>query len=269
MKIGCCVNMVAEDAAGIGIDRIETLAALGYDYVELPLAQMMALDDAAYEALVQRVEASGLKCLANNNFFPATMRLTGPETTPTDELEAYIKRGIQRALRLGSKSIVFGSSGAKNIPAGFAYDTAWNQVVDVLRLVDKCIDGRDICIAIEPLNKLESNMILTAVEGLTLVKAVDRPHIRLLVDFYHLSMEHEDVAIIGEAAKYLQHMHIANPVGRVWPKAGDGATYSDFIGALAQAGYDGCISIEAFSDDFDTDAKEAIGFMRGLVSSQR
>ena len=37
MKIGCCLNMVAEGPDGTGIEHIEKLAELGYDYVELPM----------------------------------------------------------------------------------------------------------------------------------------------------------------------------------------------------------------------------------------
>ena len=50
MKFGCCLNMVAEGPDGTGIEHIEKLAQLGYDYVELPTAQMMELDDEAFAA---------------------------------------------------------------------------------------------------------------------------------------------------------------------------------------------------------------------------
>ena len=268
IKIGCCVNMVAEDAAGIGFDRIKTLAKLGYDYVELPLAQMMTLDDAAFKEVEGLVRDSGIPCLACNNFFPATMRLTGPVPTDDCEVKAYVIQALDRALRIGAKTIVFGSSGAKNIPEGFAYQAAWDQIVLILQMVDECIEGRDIRIAIEPLNKKESNVIMTAREGLELVKAVERRYIRLLIDFYHLSMEKEDISIICDAADYLQHMHLANPEGRIWPKYGDGTDYASFINALQKAGYNGCISIEAFSTDFEADAKEALHVIRRNINAK-
>ena len=268
MKIGCCVNMVAKDAAGTGVHHIDTLAQLGYDYIEIPLAQVMALEEAAFEALVSQVQENGIPCLACNNFFPATLRITGATPTSQEELKDYVKRALDRAEKLGAKSVVFGSSGAKNIPDGFPYDAAWKQVVALLQMIDTELEGRDIRVAIEPLNQQESNMIITAAEGLKLAKAVNRPRIRLLIDFYHLSMENEDLAIIGEAADYLQHMHLANPIGRVWPKKDDNADYSAFIRALKQARYNGCVSIEAFSDDFEHDAKEAIAVMREMIQSE-
>ena len=264
MKIGCCVNMVAVDAAKIGIDRIETLAALGYDYVELPLAQVMDLDENGFEQLVGRVKASGIECLACNNFFPPTLRLTGPEQTGRDALVRYITVALSRAELLGASNIVFGSAGAKNIPPGFKYRAAWNQIVEVLRLIDELIKNREIHVAIEPLNRRESNMILTATEGLMLATEVARPHIRLLVDYYHMMLEGESTGVIGQASGYLRHIHIANPAGRIWPRTGDGAEYAVFIRALKAAGYSGGISIEAFSNSFESDAKAALTFMREL-----
>jgi D-psicose/D-tagatose/L-ribulose 3-epimerase len=68
--------------------------------------------------------------------------------------------------------------------------------VQRLRLVDEKIGDRDIRIAIEPfiepLYELESNIVITAQEGLKLVREVDRENIRLLIDYYHLCLEKED-----------------------------------------------------------------------------
>lgn len=262
MKIGCCVNMVAKDAAGIGIDRVETLARLGYDYVELPLAQMMALDDTAFETLAKRVEDSGIRCEACNNFFPASLRITGANPTPREKLADYIDRAIARMQRLGARTVIFGSSGAKNVPEGFDHAVAWTQIVDLLRLADERAAASGVIIAIEPLNRMESNIVLNAKEGLALAREVDRPSIRLLIDFYHLRLENEDLAIVLEAADYLQHMHIANPEGRVYPKTGDENDYKSFFTALKRAGYDERVSVEAFSDDFERDAPGALETMR-------
>ena len=267
IKIGCCVNMVADDPAGVGINRIATLAKLGYDYVEIPLAQAMALSEEEFAGLLEMLADNQLSCIACNNFFPATLRLTGEQTTPKAEIAAYVEQAIGRALRLGAKSVVFGSSGAKNIPAGFPYEKAWEQIVELLQMVDEIIGDKPIKVAIEPLNQEESNLVVNAHEGLALAKAVNRPNIRLLVDFFHLSMENEDVAILGEAKDYLQHMHLANPTGRIWPVRGDGVDYRSFFVALSEAGYTGGVSIEAFTDDFDKSAAEGLLSMREIVST--
>lgn len=135
---------------------------------------------------------------------------------------------------------------------------AWQQLVETLRLVDKKIADHDISIAIEPLCRLESNIVLNGHEGLQLARDVDREHISLLLDYYHLVVEEEDQIIIEKAGDYLQHMHIANPDGRVYPREDDGVDYRTFITNLKKAGYDSRISIEAYTDDFSVSAQEAL-----------
>ena len=79
MKFGCCLNMVATGSDGTGIERLDTIAKLGYDYVELPLAEMTALPREKFEEIKKIVASSGIRCETCNNFFPGTIRLTGSD----------------------------------------------------------------------------------------------------------------------------------------------------------------------------------------------
>ena len=158
MRIGCCVNMVALAPDGIGIERLEALAAFGYDYVEMPLAQIMVLGESQFSALIEYVASVGIPCEACNNFIPAHYPITGDKVDRV-QLEAYLDEAIERACRLGAKSVVFGSSGAKNVPPGFSVEKAWGQIVETLVLADEIIGDRDLRIAIEPLCRVESNII--------------------------------------------------------------------------------------------------------------
>lgn len=261
MRIGCCVNMVALAPDGIGIERLEALAVFGYDYVEMPLAQMMALAESQFSALLEYVDSAGIPCQACNNFIPAHCPITGDKADRV-QIEEYLSEAIERAFRLGAKSIVFGSSGAKNVPPEFSMEKAWEQIIETLLLADEIIGRRDIRIAIEPLCRVESNIVVNAHEGLKLVQDVNRANVKLLLDYYHLEMEKEDYAIIDKAGDYLQHVHLANPSGRAYPQAFDGVDYRTFITNLQKAGYDGRISIEAYTDNFNATAPEALATVR-------
>jgi sugar phosphate isomerase/epimerase len=253
--------MVAQAPDGIGIERLEPLSAFGYDYVEMPLAQMMALGESQFNAVVEYVGSAGIPCEACNNFIPAHYPVTG-DTVDRAQLEAYLAEAIERALRLGAKSVVFGSSGAKNVPPGFSMEKAWGQIVETLLLVDEIIGERELKIAIEPLCRVESNIIINANEGLKLVQEVDRDNIKLLIDYYHLEMEKENHSIIEKAGEYLQHIHLANPSGRSYPQAMDDVDYRKFIANLQKAGYDSRISIEAYTDNFSNTAPAALATVR-------
>lgn len=93
MRFGCCLNMIAKGPDGTGIEYIEALAKAGFDYAELPLAEMMALPDGQFQELVRRVAGSGVHCEACNNFFPKTERLTGESADLGKSLD-YARRAM-------------------------------------------------------------------------------------------------------------------------------------------------------------------------------
>jgi len=263
MKIGYCTNLINTQADGTGSQHINMGKENGFDYVELPLAQTVALNDADYDSLKENLSASGLECEACNNFFPSNIRVTGADVN-SGAIENYLTKAISRAVDLGVKVIVFGSPMSKNLPEGFPIDKAWSQMIDLLRFINTLVKEKNITLAVEPISKGESNFINTAAEGLRLVKEADRDNIRLLIDYFHLAMENEDPQIILEAAPYLKHIHFADPEGRVYPQEVKDE-YFVFVDLLKQTGYDGLISIEAFSKNFDHDAKPAAAVMRELM----
>lgn len=113
-----------------GSEWIESGKENGFDYVELPLAQIVDLNGNAFSSLKMKVEFMGLKCEACNNFFPANIRLTG-DAADYSKIEEYLDKALGRAADLGVKVIVFGSPMSKNIPEGFPMDKAWSQLVEL------------------------------------------------------------------------------------------------------------------------------------------
>lgn len=243
----------------IGSQYIPALAKAGYDYAELPLAQMMELSDSEFEGLLQSLSEAGLMCCCCNNFFPATVRLTG-EQTDAKKIEAYIKNAVKRASRLGAGYIVFGSSGAKNVPEGFSKTKAFEQIVEVLRIAGDYTEQAGITIVIEPLNQLESNIILNLDDGMELLKSVNKPSVQLLVDYYHFEKEHETQETLQKVMPYIHHVHFAEPDGRVFPQEKK-ADYATFFDTLKKCGYSGGVSIEAYSPQPEKEIESAV-FLR-------
>jgi len=263
MRIGYCTNLIATQTDGTGREWIEKGKESGFDYVELPLAQIVDLNDREFSSLKERVGISGLKCEVCNNFFPGHVRLTG-NAVDYGKIEEYLNKALGRAAQLGVKVIVFGSPKSKNVPEGYPMDKAWSQLVELLKTIDPLVRTRGITVVIEPLNKMESNIINTAAEGLKLVKAIDRENIKLLIDYYHLVMEKENPEIILDAGSYIKHIHFANPTGRVYPiEAEDG--YVRFMNLLKRIGFEGRMSVEAYTKDFCHDAKRSVKILRQLA----
>ena len=160
--------------------------------------------------------------------------------------EEYIARAVERAARLGAKRIVFGSSGAKNVPAGFSHDRAFEQIKDILCTASRYVQPEGIIIVIEPLNREESNIIQNLMDGDRLVQAADCTNVQLLVDYYHFSMEQESLEILRQVMPKIRHVHFAEPKGRSFP-SGPTTEYEAFFQVLREGGYSDGVSVEAYS----------------------
>ena len=251
VRVGYCARL----------NGLEAAKAAGFDYVELHASEIAGLTDADFEAALARAKQIGIATPAANNFVPATIRLTGPDIKP-DEQMAHVRKAVSRLSKLGVEVIVFGSGGARKVPDGFAKEDAFKQLVDFGRRAAEEAKGYNITIAVEPLRKQETNIINSAAEGLELVKAIDHPNFELMIDFYHLASEQEDPAIVLRAKDHIKHLHMANPQGRVFPQKWEEFDYAPFFANLRAIGYTKRISVEAGTQDLPGQAPAAIALLR-------
>jgi sugar phosphate isomerase/epimerase len=225
---------------------IEILAMQGYDYLECAIAPLAAMTDGAFDALRRKVEDSPLRCEAGNLFLPGACRLTGEEADQ-DAAIAHLRRAIPRFSALGGQVAVFGSGGARNVPAGFSMERARVQMIDFTRRAGALCAEYGVRVAVEPLNRRESNIINSVAEGLAFVKLVNHANVGVLADWYHAATEREGTDGMRAAGDLLWHCHIARPDGRAYPRPDDDADkagYRCFFDALHAIGYQGRVSVE-------------------------
>ncbi len=272
VRFGYCVNMLSLPGGDeSGREFLPLMARLGVDYVELPLAQMMAYDANDFERLfVAPLETFGLACHCCNNFLPAFLRLTGPEADPAAAL-AYAETAITRARRLGATKIVFGSAGARNYPAGFPREEATAQLAALLRALEPIAVAAGITLVLEHLNKLESNLLNSLHEGVRLMQSVNLPHVRVLLDNYHLTLNGGSLDELREAGGALRHIHLARTLGRGLPCAGDEVDWRALFGMLREIGYNGDCSLEAYApvEGREERIREALTLVRTMADSNR
>lgn len=290
MRFGCCGSLVATGADKTGVEIVERIAAMGYDYIELPLAEMMDLDDEAFKNLCARVEYSGIRCEVCNNFFPSRIRLTGSQVE-MKAVEEYYCSAMDRAKQLGASVIVFGSAGAKRVPEGFPTDEAFEQLIDITKGMAAAAAKENIVIAIEPVRHPDCNIINTFEEGVCLAQKVNSAYIKVLVDSYHMACEHESPEVLVKYGKeYLTHIHFSYPNfptihgvcgpdairtvfenelhkkgwWRTYPSSKDEWNYEPFFSAVKNCGYNGRMSLEAPVEDFDRQAKQALSLLKSV-----
>ncbi len=251
---------------------IDKLADWGFDYAEPAVSQTMTLNDQEFAAALKKPKSTRIQVEAMNWVVPPEIKLTGPAANQ-EQVANYIRKSLARAEALGAKVIVFGSGGARSVPEGFPRAKAWGQLKRFLRLCGSEIvkNKYSMVIGIEPLRKAESNILNTAAECLKLAREVNHPKVRIIVDFYHLAIENEDPDIILRARDAIVHLHIANPnQGRVFPREeAEEPRYKAFFTNLRRIGYNGRISLEANTKDFESDAKAGLLFLKQMAEKYR
>jgi len=242
IKIGVCSS----------VDTIEEVASAGYEYLETGFAALAALPEEQYQRQKQKALAAPIRVEACNSMLPASQRVTGPGVD-LSAVEAFITRGFSRAQALGVEVVVFGSAGARNVPEGWPYEKAWKQIMDYLRMAEPIARSYGITIALEPLQRGESNILHYVSEGALIASVLDLPNLRTLGDIYHMVLNREPISCLTNAGTLLAHTHIANPEGRFFPSSAEEFDYKGVFRALIAADYQGRISVEGRAKDFSLD----------------
>lgn len=97
---------------------------------------------------------------------------------------------------------------------------------------------------LEPLNRYEDHMVNTLAQAVDLIRAVDLPSVRVVADFFHMSIEEADVdASIRAAAPYIAHFQVSD-TNRLEPGAGH-HDWAASLDTLRDIGYTGWLAMES------------------------
>lgn len=242
------------------------LKGLGYSFIEEGVGRFLIPDsgNAEYEKNRQTLQTTGFPIRSYIYFFPGNLKSVGPEL----HHEAILQRAdlaLKRAKECGSKNIVFGSSGSRAIPDGFDRDKAKAQHIELCKKMAPLAEKHGVTLAVEPLNRGETNFINSLAEGVEIIEAVNNPWFRLQCDIYHMLREDEKPEEIIKYSKYIVHCHIAEKQKRTAPGiAGD--DFKPYFSALKKINYRGGLSLECNWTNFDQEVKLGIEVVKRQLS---
>ncbi len=261
MRFGVCTGIDNEE-------NVRIAAESGYDYIECGFQMFANATEEQLKEWEERENKYGIFAEAANCFLPGSLPVTG-DNVDYEALREFVARGMKNSARLGLKTVVFGSSGARSIKEGYSYEKAVRQMGYFLREIASPEAAKyGITVVTEPLQKAETNMINTVKEGVLLAALADRDNIRCLADLFHMEQcgdTADDILMIKDS---IAHAHISNPVGkdgkkRIYPLYADEFDYKSFLDVLKLGACERC-SIEAAVSDFAYEAPIAIKLLRSL-----
>ncbi len=250
-----------------GSPEIASLAVqAGFDYFEWSVGGLLKPreDNMAFDQAWSAVRQSGLDCPAVNVFVPPDLKITGPAVNFA-ALKEFVTTALQRAHQAGVKVIVFGSGGARRIPDGFDRDEAWQQIIAFCQMLAPVAQAQGVTVVVEPLNVAECNVLTSVGECARLVRQINHPAIRLLVDAYHLLRDHDSMDDIYANRDILAHVHVATIPNRLAPGMED-CDLGAFFKMLVRSGYTGRISIEGKLPERADELAKSLKLMKSWMS---
>jgi D-psicose/D-tagatose/L-ribulose 3-epimerase len=238
---------------------------MGYDVVEIPIEDPGLFDVKKVKAAL---EANELKATICGSFGPGR-DLTHDDPDYRQAGLTYIESCLRIGQHLGTGFFagpMYSAVGKARLVSPEKKDREWGRAVANLRMVCKMAEKRGLEIAIEPLNRFESDLVNTAEDVMRLITDINHPAAKVLLDGFHMNIEEPDIEkAIRLAGNKLIHVQVSENY-RGTP--GTGQTRWDiYYNALKAIHYQGVVSIESFAPGI-SELADAVCMWRPAASSQ-
>ncbi len=265
MKIGASTFIWVSPFSNRTLDLIDRVKAFGFDLIEICIEDPETIDVAAIAA---RAKAAALGITICGAFGP-DRDLSAEDEAVRRAASSYLRRCIDCAAALGSPFVsgpMYSAVGKTRLLDQPQRRRQWELAVAGVREAAAYAAARGVRLAVEPLNRFETDLINTVEQGLTLIHDVGADNVGLLLDTFHMNIEERDIpaAIRGAAGHIFEFHACANDRGA--PGA-DHLPWAQIAAALAQVRYDGPVVIEAFTPEIREIAK-SVSIWRPLAASQ-
>ena len=243
----------------------QKIAELGYGAVEIAVEDPQLIDTGAIKAALSASKLEAIICGA----FGPTRDLTSDDEHLQRIGMAYIDDCLGIAEVLGANFFagpMYSAVGKARMVPPEQRAVEWDRAVTNLRTVCEKAAAKGLEIALEPLNRFESDLINNVDDVIRLIDAIDHPAAKICLDMFHMNIEEPDPeAAIRKAGDKLIHMQVSENY-RGTPGTGNGS-WDAYYRGLTGIGYSGVVSIESFTPE-NKELAGAVCIWRNLAQDQ-
>lgn len=238
---------------------------MGYDVVEIPVEDPKLIDG---PSLKEALREHGLRPTVCGVFGP-TKDLTADDLSLQENCFNYIEKCFALCQVLEVDFLagpMYSAVGKARMVADEQRKKEWNRAVTNLRKVCETAEKYGQSIALEPLNRFESDLINTAEDVIRLVNEIEHPAARVLLDGFHMTIEETNIRdAIKTVGDKLIHVQVSENHRGI---PGSGLTpWADFKLGLEEVDYQGAIVIESFTPEIK-ELAGAVCIWKTLADSQ-
>lgn len=255
MRFGLNTFIASPGFTDIDLPLIERFRGYGAEVIELAIVDPAAVSISKLKDTMKRAELERpVICGA----FGSGRDLRG-SPKEVEAATAYIDQLIDIAVNVGSKVVcgpMYSRTGRTGVHSDEERDAQLTQIASALRPLCQKAHAEGLILAIEPLNRFETDCINTVEQAVGLIDRVGEPALKVHIDTFHMNIEEIDSsAVIRDMAGHIGHVHASAShrglLGR------DQVNWTGILTALYETGYNGDIVIEGFSMDNKAIAKAA------------
>lgn len=217
-------------------------ARIGYRAVELHIRDPKSV---AQRAILQVLEKTGVEASTigtGQAYGEDRIFFTSPDGEIRRAAVRRIKDQIDFASRLGAKVIIGLIKGPMPEPER-ERDLALANAVRCLRECAEAAEKASVQLAIEAINRYETNFLCTAEEAERFIDEVGASAVGLHLDTFHMNIEEVSMeGAIRKCAARITHMHLADS-NRLVPGMGH-LDFHSILSVLKEIGYQGHLGLE-------------------------
>ena len=256
MKIGINTLLYAATFTDKNIKIFKKFKEMGFDGVEIALEKK---GDINYKRTMDALKENGLECCSICGLFGPDRDIRGPNKEYITNGMYYIRDCIDACVKLECNLFVgpvYSAVGRANLETKEVKKEQWKTVVKNLREVCKYAEDKNVFIALEPLNRFETDFINICSDAIRLIEYVGSDNLKIHLDTFHMNIEEKSSKqAILDAGDLLFHVH-ASENNRGAPGTGQ-VHWNEIASALRTTGYDKYIVIESFTPEVKVIAKAA------------
>ena len=241
------------------------IKTMGFDLVEIPVEDLELINgDLVKKALLE----NGLDAIVCGVFGP-TKDFTHENVSVHENCFRYIKKCFQLCNQLESDFFagpMYAAVGKARLVSMEQRKIEWDRAVTNLNKVCAIANDYGLSIALEPLNRFESDLINTAEDIMRLIDDINESNAKVLLDGFHMTIEETNIKeAIKKVGDKLIHVQVSENNRGV---PGTGLTpWADFKMALTEIDYQGAIVIESFTPEIK-ELAAAVCIWKNLAASQ-
>jgi D-psicose/D-tagatose/L-ribulose 3-epimerase len=242
-----------------------SVKTMGFDILELAVENPDLIDIRVVYEILKENQLEGIICGA----FGPDRNICSKDLKIRENAKSYILWLIDAAQEIGSEVVcgpMYSSVGKDHLEDNESRKKEWDSAVFGVQEMADYAATKGIKLALEPLNRFETDMINVVSQGLKFIQDVGRKNVGFHLDTFHMHLEEKNSAeAIRQAGEKIFHFHACEN-DRGVPGTGQ-VHWKEVAQALKDVNYHGPVVIESFTSQVKEIAR-AVCIWREIAPSQ-